>query len=236
MTEFDNRVERLLHAYVDGELSPPEKHRLLLRMEKDERIREQTCDLQRTKEWVKFSFEGESAPTRTLPKGKLRTWLEVPTLRVAASVLMILVAFGAGLAGHAWRGFAPGELALGDTPADSNHVILHIGESNERRFSDLIATTREILERFRDSGTQVEVVANAGGLDLLRTSTSSHIDTIKSMINAYDNVRFIACSKGLSRLKQQGLDTTLIEGVSADEPAADHLIQRLSERWSYIQI
>ena len=96
--------------------------------------------------------------------------------------------------------------------------------------------TRQILELYRNTGTQVEVVANAGGLNLLRTASSPYIDTIKQMISTYDNVRFIACSKGLDRLKRQGLDTRLIEGVSADEPAADHLIRRLTERWTYIQI
>lgn len=236
MTEGDFRIERIMHAYVDGELSPREKHRLLLRMEEDDRVREEICDLQRTKEWVKFSFEGETAPTRTLPKGKLRSWWEFPVLRVAASLLVILVAFGAGWTGHSWQGQLPENLAIADARNGAHHVVLHIGESDKNRFSDLIVKTRQILDLYRNTNTQVEVVANAGGLDLLRTASSTHIDAIKHMISSYDNVRFIACSKGLDRLKQQGLDTNLIEGVSADEPAADHLIRRLTERWTYIQI
>ena len=56
------------------------------------------------------------------------------------------------------------------------------------------------------------------------------------LIKRYDNVRFIACSKGLQRLREQGHDVRLIEGVSANEPAADHLIQRLTEGWTLVKI
>ena len=67
MKQMDFKTERILHAYIDNELEPQAKRRLLIQLENDQRISARACELQRTKEWVKFSFEGESARTRTLP-------------------------------------------------------------------------------------------------------------------------------------------------------------------------
>ena len=235
MNTRDFRIERILHAYVDGELNTPEKSRLLVKMESEDAIRERVCDLHLIKEWVRFSFEHQTAPTRSLPHYR-RRFRQLPVSRIAASVLVAVLAFGAGWIGHLLQDNTPQNLALENISGESHHVILHIGESDEIRFSSLLAKAEEILRAYRDSEIQVEVVANAGGLDMLRTASSRHIDDIKHMISAYDNVRFIACSKGLQRLRASGLDPIVIQGVDAHEPAADHLIQRLTEGWTYIKI
>jgi len=235
MSQHDFHNERILHAYVDGELSAPEKSRLLVKMETDETIRDRACFLLRTKEWVRFSFEHETAPTRSLPSIRKHFW-QAPVFQVAASVLVAILAFGAGWVGHSLQGGAPQNLALETNNGESQHVILHIGESDEARFSSLLAKAEQMLRTYQDAGIQVEVIANAGGLDLLRTASSQHVDHIKRMIARYDNVRFIACSKGLQRLRANGLDPIVITGVDAHEPAADHLIQRLTEGWTYIKI
>lgn len=230
------RAERILHAYVDGELSTRDKQRMLSRLEADERSRKRVCELQRTKEWVRFSFEGERAPTRTLPEARCRTWGH-GVIRVAASVALLLIMFGAGWVGHSLRDADGQRMALDDiAPQANRHVILHIGESNEARFASLLKKTEEILDKYTAQGVQVEVVTNAGGLDLLRTASSHHVDSIKHLIKQYRNVRFIACSKGLQRLREQGKDVSVIDGVYTDQPAADHLIQRLTEGWTLIRI
>jgi intracellular sulfur oxidation DsrE/DsrF family protein len=235
MTQSGSELEHILHAYVDGELSQPEKRRLLVRMENDETLRERVCDLRNTKEWVKFSFGGETAPTRSLPGGHERLW-STPVLRVAASFLLALLAFGAGWFGHSVQGQAPQRLALETSKADMHHVILHISESDEGRFTAVLDKAEQILQQYQHPGVQVDVLANAGGLDLMRTTSSRHTDSIKRMIAGYENVRFIACGLGLKKLQEGGLDPTLIQGVYADQSAADHLIQRLTEGWTYIKI
>lgn len=234
MKDSEFRVEQILHAYVDNELSRDDRRRTLLRIESDEAVSKQVCEMQRTKEWVKFSFADEKAPTRTLPKTTGSSW-GAGIFRAVASVLVMVAAFTAGWLGHS---FQSGEerLAVAAIEPESRHVILHIGESDDTRFSALLERAEQMLDAYTAAGIEVEVVTNAGGLDMVRTSSSSHVDTIRNMIARYDNVRFIACSKGLNRLRQQGHDVELIQGVSSDEPAADHLIQRLTEGWTLIKI
>ena len=157
-------------------------------------------------------------------------------LRVAASFLLALLAFGAGWFGHSLQGQARQQLALGTSGADMPHVILHISESDESRFIAVLDKAEQILQQYHDPAVQVEVIANAGGLDLMRTASSRHTDAVKRLITAYDNVRFIACSLELKKLQEGGLDPTLIAGIHADQSAADYLIQRLTEGWTYIKI
>ena len=236
MNQRDFRIERILHAYVDGELSAAEKSRLLVKMESDETIRDRACFLLRTKEWVRFSFEHETAPTQSLPSIRKHFW-QAPVFQIAASMLVAILAFGAGWTGHSLQDRASQNIALETINGESQqHVILHIGESDEARFSSLLAKAEQILREYQESGIQVEVIAKAGGLDIHRTESSRHVDHIKRMIARYDNVRFIACSKGLKRLRASGLDPIVIKGVDAQGPAADRLIQRLTEGWTYIKI
>lgn len=234
MKDSGFRVERILHAYVDNELDHEDRRRTLLRIETDEAIGKQVCELQRTKEWVKFSFVDEKAPTRTLPKTTGLGW-NTRIFSVAASILVLVAVFTAGWLGHSYQS-GEEQFAMATVEPEFQHVILHIGKSDDAQFSVLLERAKHILDAYTAAGVQVEVVTNAGGLDMVRTAESHHVETIRNMIAHYDNVRFIACSKGLNRLRQQGKNVELIQGVSSDEPAADHLIQRLTEGWILIQI
>jgi intracellular sulfur oxidation DsrE/DsrF family protein len=80
------------------------------------------------------------------------------------------------------------------------------------------------------------VIATGGGLGLLRSDLSPYTRRISDMIEQYDNVRFFACSRGLDRLRKQGVEPRLIPGVSSDAAGADHLIERLHHGWTYILI
>ena len=234
MKDPEFRVEWILNAYVDNELDHDDRRRTLLRIETDEALGKQVCELQRTKEWVKFSFADEKAPTRTLPKTTGLGW-STGIFSVAASILVLVATFTAGWLGHSYQS-GEEQLAMATVESESRHVILHIGKSDDAQFSALLDRAKQMLDAYTVAGIQVEVVTNAGGLDMVRTAESHHVETIRAMIAHYDNVRFIACSKGLNRLRQQGKDVELIQGVSSEEPAANHLIQRLTEGWTLIKI
>jgi len=227
--------DSMLHAYVDNELDTDAKRRLLLRLDQDSAARDRVCELRNTKEWVKFSFEGMSAPTRDLPENP--GWLGKTTLlRVAASILVMLCTFAAGWFGGSAQNSDAARVLVENTRVDPRHIVLHIGASDNRRFGELLSRAERILEEYRGTDVKLEVVTNAGGLDLVRRSSSSYADRIEAMIGKYENVRFIACSRGLERLRREGRETALIPGVQSDGAAADHLILRLQEGWTYIGI
>ena len=94
-----SNIEQLLHAYVDGELGKADKLRVQAMMQEDESIRERVNELRNAKEWIKQSFAGECAPTRSLPQAGDGA-RGMPVLRIAASFLLAVVTFAAGWFGH----------------------------------------------------------------------------------------------------------------------------------------
>jgi intracellular sulfur oxidation DsrE/DsrF family protein len=236
MTGRGIREEDLLHAYVDGELDTVARRRLLLEMESNSEVRRRICELQRIKEWVKYSYEDVVSPhSPPLPKDGLRL-AGSSALKTLAPVLIVVMAFGAGWATQSTQNQEAGTLEFRTISADPQHVILHIGESDMQRFSMILDQAESILHQYHGDGTRVEVIANAGGLDLLQTSSSPQIERIRHMMDEYDNVRFIACSNGLNRLREHGQEPVLIDGVYAGISAGDHLIQRLQEGWTYLKM
>jgi intracellular sulfur oxidation DsrE/DsrF family protein len=119
---------------------------------------------------------------------------------------------------------------------DPKHVILHISESDRQRFETTLDQAESILEQYRGQGTQVEIIANAGGLDLLCASVPERSARIRRMMKVYDNIRFIACNDALKRMLQHGRGMVLIEGVHTGISAGDHLIQRIQDGWTYLRM
>ena len=235
MTDSNLNTDDRLHAYIDGQLDKNARQRLLLEVEDNEDMRAQLCELRNTKDWVQFAFEGETAPTRSLPRAASSP-VRTRVFRVAASIVLMAVAFGAGWFGQLAHQADSQQWVLHSSAAKPHHVLLHIGESDRLRYAAVLDRTEQLMQRYRDRDVQVEVIATAGGLNLLRTETSPFAGRVSELIEKYDNVRFFACLNGLKRLRAKGVEPTLIRGVSSDLPGADHLIDRLHQGWTYIRI
>ncbi len=235
MTDSELSKDEALNAYVDGELDKASRQRLLLEIEGNEEVRARLCELRNTKDWVQFAFEGETAPSRSLPDAGLvpapaRLW------RVAASLLLMVVAFGAGWYGQLTQQAGSQQWVLRSSEAKPHYVLLHIGTDDRLRYATVLERADELMQEYRDRDVQVEVIATAGGLGLLRSDLSPYAARITEMIETHDNVRFFACINGLNRLREQGVEPMLIPGVKSDNAGADHLVERLHQGWTYIRI
>jgi len=51
-----------------------------------------------------------------------------------------------------------------------------------------------------------------------------------------NNVHFIACAYGIRLLHERGVEPNIIEGISTDKTAMDHIIDRLQSGWTYIKV
>ena len=52
----------------------------------------------------------------------------------------------------------------------------------------------------------------------------------------YPELAFIACASGLEKLRKQGLDTHLLQGVSTAPSAVEHVAEKVSQGWRYIKL
>lgn len=227
-----------LHAFVDGQLHGADRERLLEAMETDLQLRERVCALRRTKEWVNLAFEDASAPDRERRHRMARGWSRQGWCGLAASLLLLAAGFLLGwFVQDAQRAHEPlGSVVLRDIEAGNYKVVLHIDRSDNARFEEVLDGAEYLLKAYRDNGVEVDVLANAGGIDMLRVDVSPYAQRIAHLMGEYDNLRFIACANTLQRLQEKGVKPILIGQSRTDTTAVEHIIKRLQLGWAYIRV
>jgi intracellular sulfur oxidation DsrE/DsrF family protein len=87
-------------------------------------------------------------------------------------------------------------------------------------------------------GHQVDAVAHAGGLDMMRADTSLIKEQIVAMMDKLDNVHFVACAGAINMFTQKnGVAPDIIQGMETDYTAFDNIVGRLQGGgWKHIKI
>ena len=222
-----------LHAFIDSQLEGSERERLLAALESDAELRERVCALRRTKEWVNLAFADAHATPRPLPRMKAHTRLRL--WAAAASVLLLCCGFLLG-----WSVSTHNEhfssVVLRDIASGNYKVLLHVSRSDNNSFDEVLDGAELLLKHYREQGIQVDVLANAGGIDLLRVDISPQAKRIARMMRDYDNIHFIACTNSLQRLQEKGITPILINNTQQDKTAVEHIILRLQQGWTYLRV
>lgn len=224
-----------LHSFVDGELDSARKQTLLTAMERDSALAARVCDLQRAKHWMRSAFE-TAEPPEEHPNTYLnrRRWIRPGG--IAASVLLLILAFTAGWLARPLDDAQIDNVVLENLEKSSYRVVLHIDHADPRKFKQVLKESEKLLKDYADKGVQVEILANSTGLDLLRVDVSPYANEIARILSKYDNIRLVACSNAVKRLREQGVKPVLFEGTLTDESAIEHAVKRLREGWSYIKV
>lgn len=238
MSAAQDFPDPLLHAFVDGQLHGADRERLLAAMESDLPLRERVCALRRTKEWVNLAFESAAPPARGRQRIPLHARSRPGLCGLAASLLLLTAGFLLGwLAQDAQDAREPlSSTVLRDIEAGKYKVVLHIDRSDSARFEEVLDSAEQLLKAYRDNGVEVDVLANAGGLDLLRVDVSPYARRIAHLMGEYENLRFIACANTLQRLQKKGIKPVLIDPSRTDTTAVEHIIRRLQQGWAYIRV
>ncbi len=228
--------EHRVHAFVDGQMTGREKARFLDEIESDAELWDSACELRRLKEYVSVAFDEVPPPPQRGP-GR-----HAGPLRLGAAAMFLL---GLGfLLGRvtmeqplqpmvAEQASETARPAAGPA-AGSYRVVLHIDEADRHKFMETLDRAEELMGQ---TGTHlVEVVANAGGLELLRSDTSPFVARLRQMAAHYPNLRFVACSNTLQRLHEQGIQTVIFEEADVAPSAVQHVVRRLQEGWVYVKV
>ncbi|HFD79983.1 MAG TPA: hypothetical protein ENK05_06280 [Gammaproteobacteria bacterium] len=227
----DDMDEATLHAYVDGELDADSERSVLRAMNEDSRLREEVCRLRRAKDWMRSGFGDAEPREQPLPRaGGLRRWAP---LAFAASLAALLVGGAGGLLGY---NFAEHGFHAGVARQDPTRVLLHLDESRPEKFAAVLDYAERLLERNRDAGVQVEVIANAAGIDLMRVGASPFEQRVREMSARYRNLQFVACANALRNLRARGVEPELIDHVKSDTTAIDEIVRRIRAGWTYRKV
>lgn len=229
--------DELLNAFVDGELDAAEKSRLLERLAESPGLRARVCDLWQLKEMVRSGYPLSATPNksaRTSRKQALRR-----STQALAACLVLAVGAGVGWSVRGARdpvrsvGFE-----LGAKRANEGKVILHLASAESDRLKTALDEAEELAASRDKAGNpvRVELMTNAGGLDLLRTDVSPYSDRIKALRAAYANLHFLACQTAIDNLIRKGVRVELLPEAEITESAVDQIIKRLKQGWVYIQV
>ena len=237
MTEPNQIDEVMLNAFVDDQLDAANREVIIRAMDTDEDLRNRVYDLRKTKDLMKLSF-GDVVPPQANPETFVNPFRRQCIVRMAASFAAMAIAVIAGFAGYSYgthEGVTAQQSLAELTQQQGMRIIVHINESDPVQFETTLAYTEQFLRKNRDNGkAQIEVVANAGGIDLLREDFPLS-DKVSSMMDEYDNLTFIACTNAINKLRAQGFDPTMIKTVDTEKAALTHIIDRLQNGWTYVK-
>lgn len=231
MQPNDEIDELTLNAYVDGQLDPELERLVLNAMDNDPQIRDQVHALRRAKDWMRSGFADAEPPQRRLPGNG--GWGKRLYAGIAAGFMLVAVGIGGGIVGYNLSGDMQQASAI---QTDPNRVVLHLDESEPEKFAALLDYTEYLLSQENASGVEVEVIANAGGIDLMRVGVTPYEDRLRRLSAQYDNLHFIACANAIRNLRKSGQDAVLIDRVHTGRTAVDHIVDRLRSGWTYKKV
>jgi len=230
----DHVSEEQLHAFVDGELDSAEKNRLFELADNAPDIDTQLCEYRKLKDMLRHAYAHPPRPpdSRQSAAGKGAT-----SLRLVAGIALLVAGGVAGWIAHgpleAPRPAQPSPaVAAASQPAQPDRLLLHVASSDPASLEAAL----DIAERAVAEGTgrQVEVVANEGGLDLLRSDVTPFADRVAEL--SEKQVLFFACSTAIQRLREKGVDVRVLPQANVEFSALDRVVMRLREGWEYEKI
>lgn len=212
--------------FVDGQLNRDEIPKTVQAMHEDPELQREVDEIQELKTLMKQAYPLEDE------RGKNVSGQDRRTLRWVASAAAIVLAFVLGLmfpTKDMPGKHKPISVVANDAAAP---VILHIPDRNPDNWSEAL----DIAEAFANRHVKVELLANSTGLDLLSATRSPYAARIQALAKKYPELAFIACSSGLQKLREQGIDARLLDGVSTAPSAVEHVAEKVSQGWQYIKL
>ena len=227
--------DEMLNAFVDDELDATEKARLLELMAADATLRGRVCQLWQVKEMVRGAWPAVApSPPKVRPPSRFQRYSQA----LAASLVLTLGALVGWMAHEEKSHPQTSGVQLDARKMDEGKVILHLASNDPDRFQAALDEAEE-LSRSRDRmgrPVRVELLANAGGINLVRAGGSPHAERIAALQKAYRNLSFTACANAIEQMRLNGVDVRLLPEVHVAPTALDQIMMRLQQGWTYIQV
>ena len=257
MKQHDISREKL-QAFVDDQLDAAEKSEIFEAIKQDEALKNSACELRTLTELVRHAYAAPPSACSTRPAG---TSVTLSRWGVAASGLLLLGLGGllgwaghgpgkpvddAGLPVHAmyWdddRAFQNTNLRAITAQQGTKKIIVHLNTSSPEKFAKALDTAEKLLHTYSNSdrGAEIEVVANASAIKMLRAGYSPFATRVRDLQKKYINLSFLACKDAIDHVKElEGPDSKvkLLPDVTVTPSALEHILERLREGWVYINV
>ena len=118
-------------------------------------------------------------------------------------------------------------------------MLLHLSSAEPDKLDRALDTAEQLLATYRsqDKPIEVELVANAGGLELLRADISPYAERVRALQRQYDNLTFMACQTAMDRLRREKhVSPDLLPEALVTPNALEEILNRLQQGWVYISV
>jgi intracellular sulfur oxidation DsrE/DsrF family protein len=242
-TPVNDYPETLLNAYIDGELDPAEHSRVLKATQEDEALSARVCELRRLHELVRHAY-------REPPPPAVRHHQVVVSPRfprgIAAGLLAALCVSGGWFAHDALDRYgnaipagdeASFQAVRIDRPALAGHdVLMHINSGDPAHLAVALDTAERIARAHPGPDDHLIILANDGGLNLLRADVSPYPERVRALLTDHPNVTLIACRNAMDKLQNRlGTPVRLLPGASVGRTAVEEIVTRLRDGWLYVK-
>lgn len=250
MSADRNISDEHLNAFVDGQLDADEKSRILSAINADDDLSKRACEFRRLRELVAHAYDNPPPP----PRRQRLSSRGAGWRQAIAVALLLAIGGGAGwVAGHSQNASALNlramyldeekafqTAALDQAPVrGSRKIILHISSDAPDKLSSALDTAEQLLATYTElrQPLELELVANAGGLNLLRADVSPYAERVRELQRQYDNLTFLACQTAMDRLRREKqLSPDLLPEALVTPNALDEILTRLQQGWMYISV
>ncbi len=233
--------DKAINAYADGELQNHEKAEFENALQKDPELQLALNNVYETKKQLHNAYKHTENHDNTHKKNTINS-------RVASYAIILLLTFSGGWISsdliHNTSHIKAQQASISsqqiNTPVyKQGKYIIHINKHDDDMFKKTLNKIESLLTSNEQMNNQLEleIVANAGGLDLLRVGATPYTHKIQQLIKDYPNIKFIACANAIERLQEQGMQPNLIKAVRHDTTTAiDQVIRRVHDGWTYIKV
>ncbi len=233
----------MINAYADDELQGIDRAEFEIKLQHEPEAQQALQEILAIKQRLRQGYRGAAAPA----KHTSRTM----SYRLAGYGALLVLAFSGG-----WLG--SNQMHQGDTlpmaeaqPLSSAYMlqvsnaqsaegkyILHIDSKDHLKFKAALDKAEALVAMYQAAAHpyEIEVIANAGGLDMLREGETPYADRVRQLSQRYPNIKFIACSNAIERLQEKGVKANLIASVHQGSTALDQVVKRMNQGWAYMKI
>jgi len=239
MTRAEPITEQQLNAFVDNELDSSERARVLQATQHDPALATKLAQLQQLNDLLKLGYQQPPAApphvSQLGPRATQRGWQAF----AASVVLGIGMTIGWSL--HTQTPPAPMPLTnlaqLNIQKPGNDKILIHISNMDQLKIDHALTEAEQLLANAAREGKdlQVEVLANADGLGVLRNG-SPYAGRINQLASQHGNVSFRACGFAIQHAKlKEGHDIKLLPEAKPVDAALEEILRKLKSGWLYVR-
>lgn len=176
-----------LNAFVDNELSPADRARVLEAINRDETLQKRVADIQQTRSLLCHAYERPPQPMQR--RAATPSWTRQT---LAASVLLAVgIVTGWILHGATAHTLAP----AAQTATAPKGVVIQVSEADPAKWEMALINARNVRKAYGKQPMEVEIVAYGPGLKMLKHDSSVAAGLEEASRNG---IRLKACNNSMN--------------------------------------